>query len=693
MFLIVGALAVAAKPSDGNSNKGIARHPDVIHDSNGVLHMVWQEPVDGQYEIFYANQAKGSKEMGIGSDRNDEIRVTYTPRDSVRPQITIDPTTGIMYIMWTEYVPTTILDGYGGEDEPDPVLTPSIYMIAGEYDTGSSESMNIQEYQYPWTSPQNFASVGGKVTEFKVVESEYILKSSGEETKRGEVDTDDDGIKDYDEMYGTLGYKTSWRNPDTDYDQIPDKMEYEIGFSPLVNEYYTAKIKEYISWLTLLSDDDDDGLTYAAESGDFPVTMGVARMLHSGDATYRFFPKDDHEAYLTLGIMLRRTGIFTIPPAESAYFRIILTVDTESEADQVVTYSDYHMEWERFEVDVGPFNVYEDEQTDIKVEIDLTPPTEFKKQISTDIEEQQDFYIKTLELWSLMLASTTDTLQFNYKEGRDFLPGTEELTSTLVEDFEIHGDPNRPDLFIEVDWFAGHEPTPEVWSESTNAFSDAGIKFHYKIDQKNLPLNTAMTLDDDSDGVETLRNDDELQEVLDLTRNPLYSRYIHFVCAHYIEIDALPGWTIYGGAQSGPTATDLTESGVVFADEAMQDIANTHSSLMERRLKVVTHEIGHCLGASHEKNSADGGDYDPRVDGGDGVDDFNDYNVMRQDAIHNADAAELLRGNGNADDRVLGATELIGRPRFSIESMEQFDLTDKLSVDTGRNIDILDQYV
>jgi hypothetical protein len=698
MFLVVGAMAVAAKPSDAgkNSNMGIARHPDIVKDEDGVMHMVWQEPMGDQYEIFYASQGQGGKkEVGIGSDMNTVHRVSYTPRDSVWPQITIDPETGIMYILWTESVPTTLLDGYGGEDEPAPILTPTLYMVAAEFDSGNTESLSFSDYQNPWTSPQNFASAESKVTDFKIVDSEYLLKSAGEEVKRGIIDTDDDKIKDSDEYLGKLGYKTSWRNPDTDGDKIIDSIEYEIGFSPLINEYYTPYVKEYLKWILWFSDTDGDGLTYIEETGtDYPVTMGVAKMLHTGEATYRFFPKDDHEAYLRLGLQLERVGIFTIPPPASAYFRLIVTVDTESEADQVVTYSDYHMEWERFFVDVGPFDVYEDEVTDVTVEIDFTSSTATsKQQISNDIEEQQQYYIKTLELRSLMLADTDDSQQFNYKEGRDFIPDSEELTGIQIKDFTIKGDPNRPDLFIEVDWFAGHEPTPEVWSESINAFSDAGIKFHYKIDDKNLPLNTAMTLDDDSDGVETLRNDDELQEVLDLTRNSLYDEYIHFVCAHYIEIDALPGWTIYGGAQSGPTATDLTESGVVFADEAMQDIANTFSNLMERRLKVVVHEIGHCLGAAHEKNSADGGDYDPRVDGGDGVDDFNDYNVMRQDAIHNADAAELLRGNGNADNRVLGATELIGRPRFSIESVEQFDMTDKLSVDTGRNIDILDQYV
>jgi hypothetical protein len=45
------------------------------------------------------------------------------------------------------------------------------------------------------------------------------------------------------------------------------------------------------------------------------------------------------------------------------------------------------------------------------------------------------------------------------------------------------------------------------------------------------------------------------------------------------------------------------------------------------------------------------------------------------------------------NDRDLGATEIIGFPRFSIESIDQFDLTNKLSVDTGSNIDLLDNYV
>jgi hypothetical protein len=294
----------------------------------------------------------------------------------------------------------------------------------------------------------------------------------------------------------------------------------------------------------------------------------------------------------------------------------------------------------------------------------------------------------------MLLHTTAPNFQlFNYKEPADYLDADSDKAIVVVEDFEIAGDPNRPDIFLEIDYLEGHEQEQEVWSETINAFSDAGILLHYKIDESDIPLDAATDPDDDSDGAETLRNYPEYRDFLNTHKNTELDEYIHMIFAHYIENDDLPGWTLYGGAFSADTADNITSSGVIFADQAIQEITDAFSTLIERRTKVVIHEIGHVLCASHEKSQFSGGSYHPLVDGGDDEDDMNLYNVMTQDKLSDANANEVLRGEDNANNRNLGASELIGRPRFSIESIDQFDLTNKLSVDTGSNIDLLDNYV
>ncbi len=92
-----------APPSDG----GMKRRPDSARDGNGTLHKVWQEPIDGQAEICYANNAGRGREgnMGLGNDWNPSLRISNTPTDSVWPEIEIDPISGVIFILWTEELP------------------------------------------------------------------------------------------------------------------------------------------------------------------------------------------------------------------------------------------------------------------------------------------------------------------------------------------------------------------------------------------------------------------------------------------------------------------------------------------------------------------------------------------------------------------------------------------------------------
>jgi hypothetical protein len=671
LLVLVGMQMIAgisAKRTTAMNAKGMGmkRHPDSIHDSDGRHHMVWQEPRDGQYDIFYAVQVKGAKkELGLGANANTVVQISDTPTDSHHPKITMDPDTEIIYILWTEEHPMDILDSDGGT-----FVSKSLFYTAAVFEPNDEPV---------WTEPQNLAEGDEPVKRFSVKESDFMISGYGWKPAefKGTMDTDMDTIKDSDEVLGKLGYITKWNDDDSDDDGLLDNLEYVYEFNPLIDERFTPWAKSFIRLLTLLSDDDDDGFTYSEETTcDKPVTVRIAHVLNTGYVAYTFFPKADHTASLVVDLQVRRYGLLYIPPPVTASYSIDVTVESESLSAVEFTISGSHMEWEWFKAYGGSFNVYEDEETTVTIDVSVSQP------------DSNDY--RTLAIGSVMIAAPSlDFHLFNYKEGRDYEAGDSYLVGVLTVNIEICTDPNRPDLFLEVDYFQGHEPSEELYSEAIDAFSDAGIILHYKIDQTNLALSTTTSPDPDSDGAETLRNEDEQSDLLDSTRNALYSDYIHLVFAHYMEDDDLPGWILYGGAKSAATAADLTESGILLADEALQDISSIYSTLLERRIKVVVHEIGHALGASHEKNT---GSYNAIIDGPGGVDIKNTYNVMMQNELDSTVSNQLLRGTGNTDRR-FGATEDIGRPRFSIESIAQFDLTNKLSVDTGRNIDILDQYV
>jgi len=104
LFLTIMSISPCVMGESGSDN-GIKRHADSFKDGHGVLHMVWQEPVDGQYEIFYANNDGEGKEknMGIGNDWNpSERRITFTPGDSVWPEVGADAIAGWVWVTWTE---------------------------------------------------------------------------------------------------------------------------------------------------------------------------------------------------------------------------------------------------------------------------------------------------------------------------------------------------------------------------------------------------------------------------------------------------------------------------------------------------------------------------------------------------------------------------------------------------------------
>jgi hypothetical protein len=97
-----------------NALQGIARRSDTVLDFNGFAHKVWEEPVDGQFEIFYKNNSTGN--MGLGNARNPPLRLTETVTDSVWPQIAFDPVSGAIYVSWIEKLPEGDVVYYRGSD-------------------------------------------------------------------------------------------------------------------------------------------------------------------------------------------------------------------------------------------------------------------------------------------------------------------------------------------------------------------------------------------------------------------------------------------------------------------------------------------------------------------------------------------------------------------------------------------------
>ncbi len=664
-------LCPGAPPVDG----GMQRRPDTARDFNGTLHMVWSERFDGQFDVCYA---KKPGEMGLGSDDNPAFRITNTPYESTEPHIAIDPVSGIIYVVWVEEFP----------DAGDDGIYEAVHI-------GKSVLYTATENGTFWTIPIQESNVPGAVKNFEVNKSEGTVRFGNGEpgprppagggkplaTYRYVFDTDRDGIKDSDEFLGILGNVTLWWNSDTDGDGMPDRMEFVYGFNPIISDIRGPYYKSFLEILFQNSDFDRDSISFAGETAcNFPVTSGYANVLTGGSASYRFWPMTAYSAALNLDLQIRRQGILYTPPPTTANYTVSATVNAGPAGTFTFSQSGNALEWNHVIVEFGSFSVLADTQTDV--------------QLSITVEQPSSNGFRTMGVFSVMIYSTVGSAQFSYKEGRDFQPGAS-LASALTDNYLTCGDPSRPDLFLEVDTISGHNPTPDVFSEAINAFSDAGIILHYRLDETSISPGEATTTDSDGDGATTLNDCTapvELQNFLATHRSTAspYDRYLHVIFVNNVKAQTTSGCqNLYGIAMSADLATDLTHSGVLVADDQLDSMIST-ATVAQQRLKVLIHEVGHALGASHEKSN---GLYNACVDGGGGTDTLNGFNVMGQDGLSTAAGVnDRILGVGNTA-RCKGAVSFIGMPRFSIESINQFDLTNKLSVNTGRNIDLLGNYV
>ena len=566
----------------------LERRPDTAKGADGTLHMVWSERFGGQFDVCYANNA-GGNEMGLGSDANLASRITRTPSDSVAPHLIIDAETGIVYVFWADLLPPEEDDGVFSALD----VTTGIFYVA---------TPDAQD----WSAPIFFGSCdrgiekGGDPSTSEALRclSDTLalaakgLKDKADATRAllGSLQTDGDELPDRVEALGINGVVTFWWDPDTDKDGLYDHLEFRYGFDPLFNDLLGNRIKEFLDLILLVGDDDGDGLTNGQEFGcGFPVTNGFANVLSGGGITYRFWPRTAYTADLLALLEVRRQGIGSIPPPEMASLTVNVTVTSSSPTTFSFTAS--ALEGDRVSYDLGSFPVAVDDQTDVRIDVAVSQPP------------SNGF--RTLGVHTVMIASPTTSTDFSYKEGRDYLPGDASLAAALVENFEVCGDYTRPDLFLEVDAIATHNPTPDVFSESINAYSDAGIILHYRLDETTISLSEPTTTDTDGDGATTLNrcvDENEIRDFLAAHRNLAtpYEEYMHVIFAHDVKSNTSSGCqALFGRANSAALATDPTHSGVLIGDNQLDSSIST-ATVTQQRVKVLIHEVGHALGASHE---------------------------------------------------------------------------------------------
>jgi len=679
--------ACPGAPPEGG---GMERRPDRARDASGDVHVVWQERFEGQSDVCYA---RGPGELGLGSDRNPAVRITDTPSDSVSPRIAIDAASGLAYVAWIEEIHRHSLGTV-------PVDTGVPYEVLMYTASDPSEPTAM------WTGGQAIADGGGKLQRWFVEESHYtgVRQQQGrvrtDTDWNGEFDTDGDGIKDSDEVLAVLGHRTLWWKADTDDDAIPDLLEITYVLDPVVpvTKQYpgcfprgTDKVCDVIfGLLCIVVDLDDDGFSMCGEGQDFPVTTEVAGFTHGGSATYRFWPKVDGTYNLVL-----RTEMRTYSTAAACTsVSVAITADGASVGTWTRPWDDTNPPWSAevaasFAVSGIVFTaVTASQAVDVGLTVAFDPPACGDAILSVQ---------RQLALDWLKLEISTDRSEVNYKDADDFTnvpPPPSFLVGITTEDMVIQLDPAQGDLLLELDSMAGHGFLPKVLNEAINLFSDHNIILNYKVSETGLPLTEVVK--PGAGDVSTMVSDwpvtstDETSLYLAAHRDTALQalRYVHVVNVHRGEC----GMAEQGALGDGPELSGIMLYDQDFIDDfcGLGTVADGISDLFSLRLVALVHELGHVFNTAHEKTT---GTVHPVIDSG-GFDTCNAYNLMVGGGycIVASLFAKELTGTGNSDRR-FGATAAIARPRYSVETVGQFDFTSLLSVEAANNLAVLSLYV
>ena len=75
--------------------------PAIAVDSNGTIHVTWQDSTSGNVEIYYRKSADGGTTWGVSQ------RLTWTSGNSYLPVLAVD-STGTVHIVWRDDLPGNI---------------------------------------------------------------------------------------------------------------------------------------------------------------------------------------------------------------------------------------------------------------------------------------------------------------------------------------------------------------------------------------------------------------------------------------------------------------------------------------------------------------------------------------------------------------------------------------------------------
>ncbi len=678
-------LCPGAPPSDG----GMERHPDSTVDESGNLHMVWQERIDGQFEICYSNQ-DGETEMGLGSDKNSAYRITNTQHDSVAPRIAIDPASGILYVVWKELVPFDV-NYHGSEEMPpvsialytatstwaseNPLWTEMISLVDG---TCSVRKFIVQDSHWTfdlkpgkpdWWTITLFVEPGERVKQPDLSQ----CTAHQLQPKKGTFDTDGDGIPDSDEVLGKMGNKTAWWNPDTDGDGLPDYQEFIHKFDPNFDDRKGPRYQEFLAVWAIYLDIDGDGISYSDEELDYPVTTEVAIYSHGATGSYRFWPKVSGTYNLVLRTQ-QRTHSSGGQGCEDVSVSVHITVNGIAKGVWTSPWPDTSpWMWttdvvETVDLSADFTAVTAADATWVDIAVTFDPPGCGIQKLVT---------IRALAIDWLKLELVSDRSEVNYKDADDFMSQSQVGVST--EEMAIQLDPEQKDLLLELDSMVNHDFDPQVLNEAINAFSDYNIVLNYKIDETGLSEAYPDDMLSRSSWPE-YSDSDESSLYLAAHRNSSLGAYVHVMNVRYVA-------GACGIAEQGDVGDPPEGSGVLLPDQMPIDGSCAGDTVFQKRLGLLLHEVGHALGAAHDKSS--GGLVHPVIDPG-GSDTCNHWNVMAY--TYCASPLRVLTGYDNTDRR-FGASEAIGFPRFSIETVDQFNFNNLLSVDVCNNIAELSIFV